>query len=618
MVWKKQIVTPERVLNQMRPGMSVFLSTGAAEPRTLVKHLMALNSSNLQDLELIQLVSFAETLALSNLQAQKFRFKTFFSGWVAEDAITAGQVDLIPSCLSQIPKLMEQGKINVDAAFVQISPPDASGYCSLGIAVDAARVAIEQAQLVVGEVNTDVPRTFGDTFVHRSDFNYLVMAEQPPLYFSRWPAESVFDGIAAHIAPLIEDRSCIAFSIGPLFDALGRKLTAKRHLGIHSPIFSDALMDLVKCGAVTNRNKEIFRGKSLASYACGTPELLQWLDQNPLVEFQAVDKVFDPIHIGRNPCFVGVIPARKVDLTGRIALYPERGQVASSSAEVMDFFAGAQISDGGCTIFGLPSRNRENQANIILSIQGFKYRIDYREAVDYVVTEFGVANLKGLTIRERAQALIEIAHPNDRPELIAEAKKAKILYSDQIYLAESARCYPAHVGETHILRNDVAIRFRPIKPSDEEQMRRLFYRFSDEAVYYRYFSSVKTMPHAKMQADVNVDWTRDMSVVGLVGRPGQGRIIAEARYLSDLKREWAEVAFVVDEAYQNLGISTRLFALLMRIAKENGFKGFYADVLSSNAAMLRVFRKVAPKVNAELDQKVYHVTIPLDRSSDPG
>jgi acyl-CoA hydrolase len=617
MTWEEHIVSVERVLHQMRPGMSIFLGTGAAEPRTIVKHLMSSGSGNLQDLELIQLASFGEAISLPNLQAQKFRLKTFFSGWVADEAITAGQVDLIPSHLYRIPKLIEQGQISVDAAFVQITAPDSSGYCSLGIAVDVARVAMDQAQLVVGEINADVPRTFGDTYIHRSDFNYFVMGEHPPIYFPRWPATSVYDGIAENIEPLIEDKSCVAFSVGPLFDALGRKLMTKKNLGVHSPIFSDSLMDLVKCGAVTNRYKELFRGQSLTSYACGTPELIKWLHQNPMVEFQAVDKVCDPIQIGRNPNFVAVIPAKKVDLTGRVALHTGSGHVASGPAEVIDFFVGTQISEGGFSVFGLPSRNHENQANIILSIKGFKNRIDSRETIDFVVTEFGMANLKGLTLRERAQALIDVAHPNDRAELISLAKREKILYPDQIYLEQRGRHYPVHINEVQTFKNNIQIRFRPIKPSDEEQMRRLFYRFSDEAVYYRYFSSVKTMPHAKMQAYVNVDWANTMSLVGLEGKPGQGRIIAEARFLCDTKGQWAEVAFVVDEAYQNIGISSYLFKVLVRIARDQGLKGFYAEVLSSNAAMMKVFKKSGLVVHSELDEKVYKVTIAFNSRAQP-
>ncbi len=612
------LVPADAVFEWIRPGMSVFLSTGAAEPRTLVKHLMKAHSAKLQDLELIQIVSFADAISLKNLQSQKFRLKTFFSGWVADESITAGHVDLIPCYLSRISELLEKRKVRVDIVFVQITPPDKDGYCSLGVSVDVARLAMEQANLVVGEINTRVPRTLGDTFVQISAFDMLVQSDEPPVYFERWPDEPVYDLIAANIEPLIEDQSCIAFSMGPLFESLGRALTGKRHLGVHSPFFSDALMDLVKSGAVTNRYKELFRRKSITSYACGTAELFQWLDQNPAVEFQPVDKVFDPLSIGRNPRFVAIISARSADITGRIALHTGLGNVASGPAEVLAFLNGAQISEGGYTVFGLPSRSRQGMANITTSIEGLKNRVDFREAVDYVVTEFGVASLKGLTLRERAQALIEIAHPDDRVGLIAAAKREAILYRDQIYLAESIRYFPSQINECHQFKGGVEIRFRPIRPSDEEEMRRLFYRFSDESVYYRYFSSLKAMPHTRMQTYVNVDWSDVMSIVGVAGKPGLGIIVAEARYLVNPDGRQAEIAFVVDEAYQSLGISTYLFKLLVRLARERGIKGFWADVLASNAAMMKVFHKGGLPVLTDMEDGVYHVTIPFDPVNDKG
>ncbi|MCB2149267.1 MAG: GNAT family N-acetyltransferase [Deltaproteobacteria bacterium] len=612
MGWREMLVPADAVFERIRPGMSVFLSTGAAEPRTLVKHLMAAHSAKLQDLELIQIVSFADAISLKNLQSQKFRLKTFFSGWVADEAITAGHVDLIPCYLSRISELLEKRKVRVDIVFVQITPPDKDGYCSLGVSVDVARLAMEQANLVVGEINTRVPRTLGDTFVQISAFDMLVQSDEPPVYFERWPVDPVYHLIAANIEPLIEDQSCIAFSMGPLFESLGRALTGKQHLGVHSPFFSDALMDLVKSGAVTNRYKELFRRKSITSYACGTAELFQWLDQNPAVEFQPVDKVFDPLSIGRNPRFVAIISARSADITGRIALHTGLGNVASGPAEVLAFLNGAQISEGGYTVFGLPSRSRQGTANITTSIEGLKNRVDFREAVDYVVTEFGVASLKGLTLRERAQALIEIAHPDDRVGLIAAAKKEAILYRDQIYLAESIRYFPSQINECHQFKGGVEIRFRPIRPSDEEEMRRLFYRFSDESVYYRYFSSLKAMPHTRMQTYVNVDWSDVMSIVGVAGKPGQGVIVAEARYLVNPDGRQAEIAFVVDEAYQSLGISTYLFKLLVRLARERGIKGFWADVLASNAAMMKVFHKGGLPVLTDMEDGVYHVTILFD------
>ena len=611
MEWENMCVSPDEVLRRIKPGMSIFLGTAVAEPRTMIKQLLHSNRGNLQDLELIQLVSLGEAISLEDLSVHRFRLKTFFSGWAATRAINSGRVDLIPSRFSRIPLLIESGRINIDVAMVQITPPNEAGYCSLGVALDVARRAIEHADLVVGEINTKIPRTVGDTYVSLAEFDYLVRSSEPPIYVPRWPVDEVFNQVAANVAAMIEDGSCLAFSVGPLYEALSKQLVRKRHLGIHSPFFTDAVMDLVKSGAVTNRHKGIFKGKSLSSYALGTPELFNWLDRNPLVEFQGVEYVWDPVQIGRNRKFIAVIPARKVDLSGQVALHFGTMNVAAGPNEAMDVVNGAELSPGGKTIIGLPSRNRDGQANIRLSVQDLPNLFAMRESVDMVVTEYGVAVLSGRSVRERAQALIDIAHPEDRPNLVDEAKEHKILYADQIFLADSAHLYPQEVATSHTFKGGLGVRFRAIRPSDEEQMRRLFYRFSEEAVYYRYFAAIKTMPHSRMQDYVNVDYGKIMSIVGLVGPPGEGRLIAEARYVKSLETNYGDVAFVVDEEYQGLGIASFLFKTLLRVAQERGLAGFTADVLATNKGMMKVFERGGLPVKAGLEGGAYHLTIPF-------
>ena len=516
---------------------------------------------------------------------------------------------LTPCRFSKIPRLIKTGRVFIDVVFIQVSPPDKFGYCSLGIAIDVARDAMEKASVVVGEINAKIPETFGDTFVHVSDFDMMVHSTDDPIYFSRWPHDTIFDKVAANVASVIENGSCISFSIGPLFDALSRHLSEKRNLGIHSPFFTDALMDLMKSGAVTNRNKEVWQGKALTSYALGTPELMSWLNRNPLVEFQGIDKVFDPVKIGSNPKFVAVFQARKVDLSGLIALNVGKGTFAAGPGEAMDFFTGAEISKGGRNIFALPSRNRKGDPNIRISVGSLHNRFSLRESVDLVVTEYGAAHLNGLTVRERAQALIDIAHPDDRPKLVDQAKQERILYHDQIFLPESGRLYPSTIDTQYTFKNGLSVVFRAIKPSDEEEMRRLFYRFSDEAVYYRYFSTVKTMPHSRMQEYVNVDFSQTMSIVGIIEEHGHEHIISEARYIKNGQTLFAEVAFIVDEKYQHLGVATYMYQMLIRLAKEVGLHGFTADVLSSNIEMMKVFAKGGLKISANLDNGLYEVTI---------
>ena len=608
--WKQKLVSSDKVLAKIEPGMSIFLGTGVAEPRTLVKHLLSAQLANLSDLELIQVISLGDIVSLSTAQnKQKFRLKTFFSGWLASDAIQAGSVDMIPCQFSNIPRLVASGIIKIDAAFVQISPPDDAGFSSLGVAVDIAKQAMEKASLVVGEINEDVPRTMGDTFVHVNDFHYLINATEPLIYFPRWPVDPIMDKVASNIATVVEDGSCLSFFAGPLYEALGKHLKYKKHLGIHTCIFTDALMDLIKCGAVTNKRKKSFPGKSVAAYAQGTKELMAWLNNNPLIEFQGIDLIFDHLKMQPIDKLVVIIPARKIDLTGNIALHAGKGNITGEPGQIQELFAGAECSRGGRAIFAMPSRNLKKESNILLSVDNYPNQFTSRESLDLIVTEYGIASFIGKSVRERAQALIDIAHPDDRARLVQKAGETRILYPDQIYLQDSGHFYPDKIATTHTFPDGTKIFFRAIKPSDEEAMRQLFYRFSDDTIFYRYFSPIKTMPHAKMQEYVNVDYRNDMSIVGVIEEAGTERIIAEGRYSRKPHNSLADTAFVVDEEFTGKGIASLLLEMLIRYAREQGITGFSADVLCDNKSMLKVYEKLPFAVQSRLEYGVYHLTI---------
>ncbi|MDX2446451.1 MAG: GNAT family N-acetyltransferase [Desulfobacterales bacterium] len=613
--WNRKIVNPEKVMDSIRPGMNIFLGTGVAEPRTLIQNLMASTMGNLSDLTLIQLISVGEALPIDERYFQKYRLKTFFSGYVANEAITAGRVDLIQSRFSKLPGLIASGAIQVDAAFVQISPPDETGYASLGVSVDVARQAMEKADLVVGEINCETPRTNGDTFVHVDDFNYLVESTEPMIYTDRWSTDDVFDKVAYNVASLLQDGDCIGYSMGPLYEALVPYLSKKRQLGVHSLMITDALMEIIKSGAVSNRRKRVFPGKSVVSYAFGTPELIRWLNDNPLIEFQSIKVVADPRLVGGNKRYMAILPARKIDLSGRVAMHAGKGLMSASQGAAEEMVEGANFSSRGRIIMGLPSRNLRGEPNIRLTVNEFPKQLEVASSIDFVVTEYGVAHLAGRSVRERALALIDIAHPEDRAMLINQAKEACLIYRDQIYL-ESGHYYPEELSSIHTFKDGLNVRFRAIRPSDEEEMRRLFYRFSSESVYYRYFSPIKAMPHTRMQKYVNVDYSQNISIVGLVGEPGGGRLIAEARYAAMQDRPYADTAFVVDEDYQGKGIATYLLNILIRLAKERGLQGISADVLANNIAMWKVYQKAPYPLRSVSKTDYHHLTITFDEDSN--
>ncbi len=610
--WEDLVVSPEEVLASIKPGMTIFLGSGVAEPRTLMKCLADSGLSNTIDLELVQLTSHGDLLSLTNLDWERFHLTTFFSSWVASDAIVAGSVDLIPARISQIPRIIKSRGIPIDVAVVQMTPPNEAGYCSLGMAVDIAREAMEQASLVVGEINTEVPFTFGDTLVSISDFDLLVKSTESPIFFKRSAFNKTMDRVAANIAQVIEDGDCISFSIGPLFEALGLHLVHKHNMGVHSSYFTDALMDLVKSGAINNYRKTTFRGKSVASYALGTPDLMAWLDHNPLVELQGIEHVLDPTQIGRNPHFAAVFQARKVDLLGRVAFPVGKGNITSGPGEAADLFTGAEISHGGRTIFGLPSRNRRGDPNIVVMLRDLRNQFHMRESIDLVVTEYGIANLKWRTIRERAQALIDIAHPDDREKLVAQAKEKHFLFGDQIFLYGNAQLYPAEIADEHTFKDGLKVRFRAIRPSDEEAMRRFFYRLSASSIYARFFYRISIMPHGEIQQYVNVSYRRVLSIVALVGKPDQEAIIGEARLVKDRRNQYGDLAFIVEEKYRGMGIARYLYDMIIRAAKESRLKGLKAQVLQANKAMMKVFEKGPFPLKTRIEDGVYHLTIGLE------
>jgi len=590
--------------------MSIFISSGSAEPRTLTKALISSPLPNLRDLEVIQLISLGEALtAYPSTKPGKFRLKTFFSGWVASEAITAGAVDLIPSRISRTPILIASGLISIDVAFIQITPFNERGFASLGIAIDAAKPAMERASIVVGEINRHIPYTMGNTFVHIDEFDYLVESQDPPLYFPRWPYDKVMAKVAENCASVIEDGSCLSFYPGALYDALTPHLARKRDLGAHSFFITDALMDLINCGAVNNRRKGYFRYKTLASYAHGTEELLRWLNLNPLVEFQSTDIVADYNRISLNERVTGILPARKVDLTGNIALHVGKGNVIAGPGQAMELFAAAQFSRGGRNIFALPSRNRKGESNILVSLGNLPGQFTNRESLDLVVTEYGIASLAGKTIRERAQALIDIAHPDDRAELVRQAKDERLLFPDQIYRAEAAVMYPDYLTCTRKLKDGTILTFRAIKPSDEEEMKRLFYRFSDPGQFYRYFSESRSMPQTKWHEYVNIDYHSIMALVAVWEGEGIPRIIAEGRYQMRHDLLMADISFIVEESFRGKGVASFLLDMLITAGKERGLEGFTADVLANNQAVMRVFEKSGYPVQAVLTHGVYHLTL---------
>jgi GNAT superfamily N-acetyltransferase len=374
-------------------------------------------------------------------------------------------------------------------------------------------------------------------------------------------------------------------------------------------MFSDGLIDLVESGVVNNRKKTIHNGKIIATFCMGTQRLYDFVDDNPLIEFHPCDYTNDPFIVAQNNRMISINAAIQVDLTGQVCADSIGEYFYSGIGGQVDFVRGAARSRGGKPIIVLPSTAKNGSVSRIVAYldQGAGV-VTSRGDVHYVVTEFGIANLHGKNLRERALALISIAHPDFRNELLAYAKKRNLVHEDQMQLATAGRFYPEHYEHVHEF-GEIKVFFRPIKPTDEAMERDFFYSLSDETVYYRFFNIVKAMPHEKIQPFVNIDYREEMAIVALLGEPGDEEIIAIGRFKTDPADNLAEVAFVVRDDWHDRGIGTYLMQKLIEIARERSIEGFKADVLGENKKMLHVFHKCGYPIHSKLEDGVYSLTI---------
>lgn len=590
-------VSVGRVLELIKPGNRVFLSSGPAIPALTVKAIVESEGKNLLDLDIIQLITLGDYLPSDARQSSKYRLKTFNIGESIIRDIGDGKVDFIPANLMEIPLILSSGAVGVDIAIVQTSPPDRRGFLNLGIAVDVANIAIKNADLVIAEVNPAVPITYGETSIHVNQVDYIVESPLPLLERERTPYDSVMERIGWHVSNIIEDESTVVLHAGRMFDAIAKNLHSKKRLGVYTHVISDWVIDLVESGAISLDRGRISGGLVTTSYCYGTRALYDYVDRNPVFEFYPIARLVNPFVIQRISRLTSIMNVKRIDVTGESVVFHSGDNLLSGYESKLNFAIAAALSKQGRAIVALQSVDPEGNSNIVIAHEeGERVRATLG-ATRYVVSEFGVARLFGKSIRERVLAMIDIAHPSHRENLLAMAKKYGYTYPDQIYVCDSTCKYPPDMETVKTFGPGLELKLRPILPSDEDMMRRLFYHFSDESKYLRYFARLSIMPHREMQKYVNIDYEKIFSIVGILQKDRTERIIAEARYAYYDRIDAYEMAFIVDEEYQGRGIATFLLNYLIKIARERGIKRLAATVLPQNDKMLRVFEKgeVKPK-----------------------
>jgi len=581
-------------LARIRRGDRIFVGGGCGRPRYLVKSLVAYaraHPSPVSPDHVYHVCSFGVVPGEESPFDDNFREHIFFIGRDQRDCVARRSADYTPLFLSQVPGALRSRLTDLDAAIIQVSPPDEYGYMCLGVSVDITRAAIKNARLVIAQVNRLMPRVHGDSFVSIRDVDIVVPHdEQLPEYTEKAPGE-IAHRIGAFVSPIIRDGDTIQVGYGSLPNAILAHLRKKKHLGIHTELLTDGLVDLIKRGAVDNSAKGIDEGKSVVSFCMGTRPTYRYIHDNPGIQFRASDYTNNPLVIARINRMTAINTALAVDLTGQATAESIGSSFYSGIGGLADFMRGAILSPGGRTILTLPSVADDGKVSRIVPLlpDGSGVTLG-RGDIHYVVTEYGVAYLAGKNIRERAMELIAVAHPDFRPWLVREAKRLCLVYPDQAFVPGVAGQYPEHL-ERYRTVGPLRILFRPVRISDEPLLKDFFYALSPETLYKRFFSRRQDMPHEILQRFAVIDYTTEMILLATIMQEQKEVVIGMGQYKITEKTRTAEAAMVIRDDYQGRGIGTALADQLVYLARRQGLVAFTADVFEDNAPMLRIFEK---------------------------
>ncbi len=610
--YKDKICNADEGVSHVRSGQRVFIGSGAAEPQLLVKALSQ-RGNELADTQIAHILTLGVAPYTDPKLENGFRHNALFIGPNVREAVAEGRADFTPIFLSEVPRMFRRGKLPIDVALIQVSLPDEHGYCSYGVSIDVTKAAAESARYVVAEINPNMPRTLGDSFIHISQIDALVPSEMAILEAPVGEIDEVAQRIGEHIAELIQDGSTLQLGIGTIPDAVLSCLGGKKNLGIHSEMFSDGVIDLVEQGVINGSRKNIHTGKIVASFVIGSRRLYDFVDNNPMCEFHPSDYINDPFRVAQNDRVVAINSALQVDLTGQVCADSLGTYFYSGIGGQVDFIRGASRSNQGRPIIALPSTaSRGKVSRISPTLTNGAGVVTSRGDVHYVVTEYGIASLHGKTIRERAMALIHIAHPDHREALMAEARDRKLVYSDQVAVFGAGDLNRKSFEKKFICKSGRAIHLRPVLPTDEDMMRELFYRCSEHTLYHRFFAKMNAMPHHKLKKFVNIDYVDNMALVAVTREDEHEMIVAVGRYSVDKASNAAEVAFIVRDDWQGQGLAITIFNQLLKVARKRGIVRFTAEVLSDNARMMHIFHKCAPgKIESTLESGIYHFSFSI-------
>ena len=585
-----------RIFGNIRRGDRIFLGSGCGEPQYLVKELTEFIRSNPKALfgaEILQVWTLGVAPYTDERLQANVRHNSFFVGNTTRAAVNRGLADYTPIFLSQVPDLFHRRLIDIDVALIQTSLPDHHGYLSLGVSVDIVRAAIKAASLVVAQVNRFMPRVQGDSFLHVDEVDYLIHHDEPLLEYNPTAPDEIAARIGKHVARIVQDGDTIQVGYGSIPNAIMSALARKKHLGVHTELLTDGIIDLIRKGVVDNSRKTVNPGKTVAAFCMGTQGTYEFIDNNPTIELRTIDYTNSPLVIAQHANMTAINSALEIDLTGQATAESIGHVFYSGIGGQADFMRGAVLAPGGKSLLALPSVTHDGRGSRIVPFlkEGAGTSL-VRGDVHYVVTEYGMAHIHGKSIRERAMELIAIAHPDFRAGLIEEARRLNLIYRDQNYLPGERGEYPEHLETRKTTRRGQALFLRPVRISDEPLLKDFFYSLSDRSMYRRFLTPTWEMSHERLQDFVVIDYTKAMIILATVEEDAREVVVGLGEYYLEDDGLRANVAFAVRDTYQNRGVGTELLGFLIHIAKRQGLLGLTAEVLKENEPMLRVFEKM--------------------------
>ena len=595
--YPEKFASEERVFGHIRRGDRIFIGTACGEPQNLVRGLIDYVASHPKaffDAEVLHVWTLGVAPYADVKFKRNFRLNSFFVGNDTREAVNSGMADYSPIFLSQIPALFENRQVTIDVALVQTSLPDAHGYMSLGISVDITKTAVENADLVIAQVNARMPRVLGDTFLHIENVDFVLPHDEDLLEYRASVPGDIAQRIGRYVGRIVQDGDTIQVGYGSLPNAILENLGDRKHLGVHTELLGDGIVKLMRAGVIDNTRKNVDRGKSVAAFSMGKSDTYDYLHDNPAIEFRPISYTNNPLTIARIENMTAINTALQIDLTGQATAESLGATFYSGIGGQADFMRGAVLAPGGKTVLAIPATAKDGQVSRIVPFlsEGAGVTLG-RGDVHYVVTENGIAYLHGKNIRERAMSLIAIADPRFQSELIREAKSRGLIYKDQAFIPGKKGQYPEHLETRRATKDNLPVLLRPVRITDEPLLKDFFYSLTDQSIYRRFISQRKDMPHERLQEFAVIDYTKEMVIVVLREEEGKkDEILAVGQYALEEVALIAEVALVVRDAYQGHGVGRELLGYLTHLARQQGLLGFTAEVLVENSPMLRLFEKM--------------------------